>query len=105
MTQFHLRTKRQANLFTLVLRALDIFVILSFSPFCFSLALLIEFEIELEILSLRDPEVDAVFGGSVIVAVADEVDEDEPTSVAVAVRARLWRSRSTRSSLMMANQN
>ena len=94
--------KSESNLFALVLRALVILENLTFSPFCFSLAELFEL-FELEVL-FRDPEeVDAVVGGSEAIddVDEDEVDDDEAISVAVEVRARLWRSRSTRSSLMI----
>ena len=77
--------KWKSNLFALVLRALDIFatLALSFSPFCLSLAELLELEFDVR---LRDPdEVDAVVGESVVAAGADD-DDAEVTSNAVAVR-------------------
>lgn len=91
--------REKSNLFALVLRALVILLNFTLSPFCFSLTELFEGLLELDVL-VRDPEeVDAVLGASMAV---EEDDEEEATSVAVEVRARLWRSRSTRSSLMIS---
>ncbi len=104
-----------------MLSAFDILAILEVaSPFCFSLEEDAELLVELFALRPLEPEeVDAEevplllmpllvvvslfeVAAAAKVAVAEvEDDEAELTSVALAVRARLWRSRSRRSSLML----
>lgn len=107
------------NLFALVLKAFDILASLAVdSPFClFSIVGVgVELVVVELVLLVRDPEeveaeepllVASLFVGATRVAEAGEAvtaeeDDAELTSVAVAVRARLWpRSRSRRSSLML----